>query len=141
MLRKGTKSSIMKIFEKWNESEEVFKSLTSNMYVVDGGYFLHNLFWPNNETYGEIIERYVETVVEKYGKDCHLVFDGYPDYPTTKGLEHIRRSKRTLRELNFTLNMQCTTNQSKFFANPTHKSQFIELLVQKLHEETISTFL
>lgn len=65
------------------------------------------------------------------------MFDGYPDYPTTKGLEHIRRSKRTLRELKFTLNMQCTTNQSKFFSNPKHKSQFIELLVQKLHEETI----
>lgn len=141
MLRKGTKSSIMKIFEKLNESEEVFESLTSNMYVVDGGYFLHRIFWPKNETYGEIIERYVENVVKKYGKDCHLVFDGYPDYPTTEGLEHVRRSKRTLRELKFTLNMQCTTNQSKFFPNPKHKSQFIMLLVQKLHEETTSTFL
>lgn len=142
MLRKGTKSSIMKIFEKWNESEEVFESLTSNVYVVDRGYFLHSIFWPKNETYGEIIERYEETVVKTYGKDCHyLVFDGYPDYPTTEGLKHIRRSKRTLRELKFTLNMQCTTNQFKFFANPKHKSQFNEPLVQKLHEETISTLL
>lgn len=89
---------MMKIFEKWNESEEVFKSLTSNnMYVVDGGYFLHRLFWPNNETYGEIIiERYVETVVNKYGKDCHLVFDGYPDYPTTKGLEHNTENQKNI---------------------------------------------
>lgn len=70
------------------------------------------------------------------------MFDGYPDYPTTKGLEHMRRSKRTSRELKFTLNIQCTTNRSKFFQNldPKHKSRFIEHLVQKLHEETISTF-
>lgn len=44
MQRNGTKSSIIKIFEKWNESEEVFEMLTSKMYVVDGEYFLHSLF-------------------------------------------------------------------------------------------------
>lgn len=130
----------MKVFEKWNGSEEVFESLTSKLFVVDGGYFLHSLVWPNNETYGEVVERYVRTVVKRYGKDCHVVFDGYPDYPTTKGLEHIRRSKRTSPELKFTLKMECTVNQTEFFANPKNKSRFIGLLVQKFHEENISTF-
>lgn len=54
----------------------------------------------------------------------------------------MRRSKRTSRELKFTLNIrvQCTTNRSKFFQNLDPKHNPIEHLVQKLHEETISTF-
>lgn len=139
MLRKGTKSSIMKIFEKWTVSNEAFENLPQKIYVVDGGYLLHSVVWPDKGTYSSIIEKYVETVIKRYGKDCHVVFDGYPDYPTTKGLEHIRRSKRTSLEIKFNLNMECSVKQNEFLANPKNKSRFIEQLAQKLNEANIPT--
>ena len=36
----------MKIVDKWNASEEIFVSLTSEIYVVDGGFFYTELYTP-----------------------------------------------------------------------------------------------
>jgi len=41
--------------------------------------------------------------------------------------------------MKFTVNMECSTKQNEFLANPKNKSQFIEQLAQKLKEANIST--
>lgn len=107
--------------------------------MVDGGYLLHSVVWPNKGTYGRIIENYVEVIVKRYGKNVHVVFDGYPEYPTTKGIEHIRRGRKTSHELKFIPSMECSISQNEFLANPKNKSRLIGMLAQMLNEACILT--
>ena len=58
--------------------------------VIDGGALLHQIHWPPNTTYSELLGLYVKSVRQQFG-DCHVVFDGY-DQPSIKDHEHIRRS-------------------------------------------------
>lgn len=138
MLRKGTKSSIMKIFDKWRVSEEEQENLINKIHVIDGGYLLHSIVWPSRETYDNIVNSYVTHVIQRYGKECFVIFDGYPEYPTTKGIEHIRRGNKTSPQINFTIGMVCSVNQNEFLANPKNKQKLIDFIVLKLTNEHIS---
>ena len=50
----------------------------SSMFVVDGGYLLHWVIWPQHATYRDLYKVYV-CYVQKY-----FIFDGYNNGPSTK---------------------------------------------------------
>lgn len=46
--------------------------------VVDGGYLLHRVLWPTNQTFGYICDTYyVSYVKQHFGEKSIIVFDGY----------------------------------------------------------------
>ena len=91
-MRKGTKSSLITVLNKMVDSES---SLPVNaMFTVNGGYLLHKLPWTCPATFGNICDQYVQYVLQKYGQNCTMVFDGYKS--STKDEEHFKRCVRTV---------------------------------------------
>lgn len=88
LMRKGAKSQLFKEFSKGViQPEELPKDV---VYVLDGGNILHSMNWPKPATYGQIIDFYISYVQTFYGTGSVIVFDGYPNYPTTKNQEQKR---------------------------------------------------
>ncbi|KAE8743264.1 hypothetical protein FOCC_FOCC011144 [Frankliniella occidentalis] len=52
-------------------------------YVIDGGFLLRKVVWPRPATSGDAVNLYVKHVTRHYGATAMVVFDGYPDGPTT----------------------------------------------------------
>ena len=42
--------------------------------------------------WGKLLDIYVQYVIRVYGPNTVVIFDDYPDYPTTKDEAHTRRS-------------------------------------------------
>ena len=108
LLRKPDKASLRK---------EILAKETSRpsnpKKVIDGGALLHQVHWPKNCTYHDLLDHHVGTVRKLYG-DCHVVFDGY-DIPSIKDHEHVRRSaKARSMEIQFTDDMNVVTKREDF---------------------------
>ena len=97
--------------------------------VVDGGFLLHHLHWPENVTFGELLNHCVASIRSKYGS-CHIVFDGYK-IPSTKDHEHSRRSiKLKSCDVHFSEEMKVSTKRDDFLSNNNNKSLFISNLAR-----------
>ena len=107
-------------------------------HVLDGGALLHKVRWTGCTIFGEVCERYVRYVANKY-KTCTIVFDGYDHGLSTKDHEHTRRSaKQSNTEVDFTDSTKCRIKQDVFLSNSTNKSRFIIALSNKLRESGIT---
>lgn len=68
-----------------------------------------------------------------------VVFDGYPNFPTTKLQEQEQRAtKMSSHTILFNENTVCITQQSEFLANPQNKKRLIEAVKQKTPEEDMN---
>ena len=103
-------------------------------YVIDGGYLLRRVVWDKQSTYQEIIQKYINYVESHYGK-CSIVFDGYQDGPSTKDHEHTRRTMKSKRSPDVSVDLENSIGditQQAFLTNGNNKQCFIELLVRAL---------
>jgi len=89
-LRKGTKSFLVPAFYPTTTQVVVLYQEQQLAWAT----LLHTVVWPRPATYNEIYNRYTSHVERLYGKNSTVVFNGYQDYPTTKGEEQRRRSIR-----------------------------------------------
>lgn len=138
-LRKGTKSSIVKVFED-GIVEHV--DLQSGELVVDGGFLLHAVTWAENATYGTIIEQYIQHVLHHYGENVTIVFDGYPEVPTAKDEEQRRRSAKVGScTVEFELHTKCFNKKEAFLSNKFNKKRLINKLAEKLNEKGFKTMI
>lgn len=68
-----------------------------------------------------------------------VVFDGYPNFPTTKLQEQERRAtKMSSHTILFNENTVYITQQSEFLANPQNKKRLIEAVKTKTTEEDMN---
>ena len=82
---------------------------------------------------------YVNYVTKKYPK-LTVVFDGYPDKPSTKDITHMRRTRGvTSPKVTFNENMPCKTKKEVFLSNTDNKRSFLNLLSTKLCENGCTT--
>ena len=89
-MRKGTKSSLYKIFKPLVDTKLLNNEV---LYVVDGGFLLHRMVWSSGHTFALICKSYTEYILTKYSSSAVVVFDGYPEhYRSTKNMERLRRS-------------------------------------------------
>jgi hypothetical protein len=95
--------------------------------------------WPRPTTYSELYEQYTSHVEHLYSRSCAVVFDGYPDTPTTKGEEQRRRASRENScEIIFEDGMTVSTSQAQFLTNSRNKERFIHRLTNYLTARGIS---
>ena len=76
---------------------------------------------------------YIQYVCNTYqSNNTTIVFDGYPDRPTTKDITHLRRSKGMKgSKVNLKEDMPCHSSKELFLSN-RNKQNFISLLGLKL---------
>ena len=113
----------------------------TKIFVLDGGALLQKKAWKKGETFQEICQRYVDYVIQNYGQNAKVVFDGYPDEPTTKDTAHFRRSKgkRGVR-VRFTLNSKLSMLKETFLLNKENKQGFNEWLTSNMNSCNIAAF-
>ena len=55
------------------------------MCVVDGGYLIRSkVYWKKNSKFEHIVRNTVAFVLQHYGSNATVVFDGYPNKTTPK---------------------------------------------------------
>ncbi|MPC62735.1 hypothetical protein E2C01_056826 [Portunus trituberculatus] len=102
-------------------------SLPNNcQFVVDGGYLLHSVVWPQRSTYRNVYQGYIAYVLNHYGAGITTAFDGYNTI-STKATEQIRKAKKaTSSDILFDQHMHITT--TTFLANSNNKKSLIDML-------------
>ena len=136
--REATKSTLADAL--WNKDKCLVDSLESNKqhrYVLDGGSLIQRIPWVVGTTFSRLCQIYVDHVKSHF-PDAAVVFDSYPEYPTTKDITHMRRAKgQKSTDINFTENMPCRIKKDQFLANQRNKQRFLNLLATKLREQHI----
>lgn len=132
-MRKTAKSSLYKVF---NKIDERIEKPARCVYVIDGGYLLHSVYWPQNVKVSEICDVYIKHVIKKYGLYVVIVFDGYSESSaSTKNCERNRRYwNNTSAEVIFDENTTLIVAQDKFFGNSKNKARFIAHLSARFQE-------
>lgn len=110
-----------------------------NNVVIDGGALIYLLPWKSGETYKNICDMYASHVLNKYGDNTTVVFDGY-NKPTTKETTYSRRSKGMIGPIvHFTPTMPLKLKKEIFLSNKTNKQTFINFLSEVMREKGIDT--
>lgn len=127
---------------KKSDLYEAFSSVTdvinfgNFVHVIDGGYLLHRIAWRQQETFAQILDKYVDYVKKYYKSNSFVIFDGYPDearLQSTKSAERLRRSNiHVSASVLFNESMIATMPQEKFLSNEKNKDRLISMLCEKL---------
>ena len=80
--------------EIWSRANQHVSLPSNATFVLDGGFLLFKLNWKKGETFKIIFQNYLNYILKHYGERSVVVFDGYPDMPTTKDTTHLRRKLR-----------------------------------------------
>ena len=62
--------------------------------VIDGSYLLHKVIWSDKSSYIAICRRYIKYILDHYGHNSNVVFQGYQRLESTKVSERRHRAKR-----------------------------------------------
>lgn len=131
-MRKTDKSTMYSVMEAYYDCEQTYS--IEGTFIVDGGYLLRRVVWPQHGTYNDVYKAYVSYVERHFHRNCYVVFDGYSDGPTTKNVEQSQRAKKVQStEILFTDEMPITMRQDRFLANGKNKARLINGL--KVHLE------
>ena len=106
MLCKANKPELKKAIQEYITPELLEPSLAAEhleeteKYILDGGSLLHKIAWVNNTQYIDIAKQYTSYVICNYD-NASVIFDGYPDKPTSKDMTHSRRKTVTSPTIDF----------------------------------------
>ena len=138
MMRKTAKNALANTLKKYSRpiSGDI---LPNSIFVIDGGYLLHQLDWQNDCTYADIIASYTDYVFRRYGTFSFVCFDGYEEQTmSTKWAEQTRRAgKNTASDVIFDLDMKVTHSRDSFLANKKNTTRLISYLMTSLSTKCI----
>ena len=114
---------------------------TTKIFVLDGGSLLQKKTWKKGMTFQEICQLYVDYFNQNFGQNTKVVFDGYPNEPTTKDTAHLRRlkDKKGIR-VKFTLLSKLSISKEKFLLNKENKQECNEGLTSYMNSCNIEAF-
>ena len=137
MMRKGPKHEFGR--ELKSNAKTLSKELTTHMYVIDGGWLLHQVKWTSHSI-SQIIQSYIKFVLSRFNKPT-VIFDGYGNIPSTKDHEHVRRirGKKTSPDYKIMLDTKITCDRDTFLLNESNKSALIKLMAHEMAKSGIQT--
>lgn len=113
--------------------------MENSIHVIDGGFLLHRVFWDMNDTFYEIIQKYISYIKNYFQPGSTIVFDGYPNSSSDKGTKNCERRRRSkdhlCPEIRIQEDMKPIISKDKFLLNDKNKKQLIDLLKEKLKLE------
>ena len=147
MMRTGAKNELADAL--WNEAKRENIKVKSENYedpskknirhIVDGGSLIHRIPWTKKVmTWGKLLDIYVQYVIRVYGTNTAVVFDNYPEIPTTKDEAHIRRAgTSTSTNVRIQENLTVDISENAFLVNKANAKKLIMLLSKRLTEAGI----
>lgn len=78
------------------ECVNIYIESANAIYIIDGGYLLHRVVWDRENTFEDILDKYLQYFRRHFGHNVTIIFDGYTDYTKNiKAAEQLRRAKQT----------------------------------------------
>ncbi|KAK3924286.1 Leucine--tRNA ligase [Frankliniella fusca] len=143
VMRKGCKSSLAEALVAECPAALAASpppELQNPKYVIDGGLLVHKVPFPRPASFSEIANVFSDYVVKNWGVGATVVFDGYPDKPTTKSKEQQRRaSKAGCADIKVSPEVTLSIPHEKFLSNPRNKTEFISLVSDRFQECGVGT--
>ena len=138
-LRKTTKSVLAQQL-KQHVAPCHARTLEQPYYVIDGGYLLHTVPWPLDSSYGDVCANYVNCVVNNYGVDCTVCFDGYTNISmSTKVAKQNRRGHPIVSaDVIFDDTTPVTSSKQSILENRNNKACIIDKVIEGLRAEGIT---
>ena len=135
-MRKTAKSALADMIE--TKIMRMYDALT-NCVVMDGGFLLHKVVWPNSYSYQVVQSAYVSYAITNYSEGAAVVFDGYEGHLLQRRRNRIAgvSSSKTLSVV-FDLNLVVSTSQSDFLSNLRNKAMLIKVLSQQLQSHGLT---
>ena len=104
------------------------------IYVLDGGNLLFKIKCKKGVTFEDIFKSYVQYVLKNHGINTTIVFDGYPEIPSTKDTTHFRRKANKLgRSVNISPHMKLNMSKQAFLSVLKNKHLFNKLLAEYIN--------
>ncbi|KAJ8867215.1 hypothetical protein PR048_031010 [Dryococelus australis] len=139
-MRKGTKSSLVSVFVPEEEEGENETFGHNAIHVIYGGHLLNCVVWSRPGTYGDVLNVYKCYIERHFGKETIVVFDGYPDTPTTKGEARSLRYRKPAPVVLFNDSTYISPTQSDSVAISQNKRALISVLITHLHNASIEIY-
>ena len=95
------------------------------------GALVQSVPWAKQVPVKEILECYKRSIPYPPEKTV-VVFDGYPEYPTTKDITHLRRATSSCPDIEVGLNTVIDVTKTQFLSNKRNKQRFLDLLANYL---------
>ena len=100
--------------------------------VLDGGSLL---YWTKGIKFQEVAGLYTKFVTKNYLKpdcDVKVVFDSYPEEPTTKDSTHLRRTRQSCTKIKVADKMVLDISKQQFVSNSNNKQSLVDYVKLKL---------
>ena len=107
--------------------------LRNPYFIIDDGQLLYRIKWSTGYTYDQVCDMYVRHILDYFGTEVTVIFDGYREAMATKVTEQQRRAtQNTSHDIIFELDMTLSTPQNRFLANRRNKARFFGHVMTKL---------
>ena len=112
---------------------------TKIVQVIDGGALLYQIKWSLYTKFSDICKLYERHLYSKFGY-YYVVFGGSGNGPSTKDMQHIKRSGKVSPNITFTSDTKCIKSQDEFLDNQNKKARFIAGLSHHLHQNGFQVY-
>ena len=136
MMRSAKKPKLLESLLKYS-TDATTNPETNAKYVHDGGALLQKIKWEKQMTYAAISSLYINYVEKHYGSHCIVVFDSYPEIPSTKDQTHAKRSKKVGPEIKISPTAPLTVSKEIFLSNLKNKQNIINFIATCLEQNHI----
>lgn len=103
--------------------------------VLDGGSLLYTIDWAKGSKFKKIAEQYTKFVKKHYllpGCQVKVVFDSYPQGPTTKDSTHLRRTRQACVKIRVADDTLLDITKQQYLSNSENKQNFVDYVSLKL---------
>ena len=136
LMREANKPQITELLKKHHRptpSDNAPK--LEGVVVLDGGSLLYTIHWAKGTKFNEIAEQYTKFVKKHHllpGCEVKVVFDSYPQEPTTKDSTHLRRTNQACIRIRVADDTLLDITKQQFLSNSENKQQFVDYVSSKL---------
>ena len=99
LMRKPPKSALGLLLKSFTEHYDLPQNC---LFVVDGSHLLRHAIWSKPSTYAGVCLTYTSHILNHYGVQTTVVFDGYEGGPSIKDNTHQRHGKNIYSIVHFT---------------------------------------
>ena len=69
------------------------------IFVIDGGYLLHDVVWPKRSTYQVVYVVYKSYIIKHYNEGATIEFNGYAGPTSTKSAEQTNEQRLAILQI------------------------------------------
>lgn len=133
-IRQHNPSPLFDYFDKIKGQSNIAFTDKDSDFFVSGDFILGQVAWSSAQTFGEIIEQYVQHILHYYGRmNVRIFFNGSTrsyDFPS-------QRQTIGSKEVLFVNHIKVAGKQTQILSNENNRLRIVDCLIKRLNQENI----